>query len=38
MSFDEEMTNMIKFQRAFEASARMVNVANEMYQTILQMV
>lgn len=38
VSLDEEMTNMIKFQRAFDAAARMVNTADEMFQTILNMV
>ena len=35
---DEEMTNMIKYQRAFEAAARTVNTVNEMFQTIINMV
>ena len=38
VSIDEEMTNLIKFQRAFDAAARIVNTTNEMYQTILDMV
>jgi flagellar hook-associated protein 1 len=38
VSLDEEMTNMIKYQRAFEAAARVVNVANDMFETILGMV
>jgi flagellar hook-associated protein 1 FlgK len=38
VSLDEEMTNMIKFQRAFDAAAKMVNTADEMFQTILNMV
>jgi flagellar hook-associated protein 1 len=38
VSLDEEMTNMIKFQRAFDAAARMVNTADEMFQTLLNMV
>ena len=37
VSLDEEMTNMIKFQHSFDAAARLVNTANEMYQTILGM-
>lgn len=38
VSIDEEMTNMIKYQRAFDASARMVRTVDEMFQTILNMV
>jgi flagellar hook-associated protein 1 FlgK len=38
VSLDEEMANLIKFQRAFDAAARMVNTADEMFQTILNMV
>jgi flagellar hook-associated protein 1 FlgK len=37
VSLDEEMTNMIKFQHSFDAAARLINTANEMYQTILGM-
>lgn len=38
VSIDEEMTNMIKYQRAFDASARMVKTVDEMFQTLLSMV
>ena len=38
VSIDEEMTNLIKFQRAFEAAARLVTVGDEMYQSVLAMV
>ncbi|MCX7984367.1 MAG: flagellar hook-associated protein FlgK [Bacteroidetes bacterium] len=38
VSIDEEMTNMIRYQRAFDASARMVKTVDEMFQTILSMV
>jgi flagellar hook-associated protein 1 FlgK len=38
VSLDEEMTNMIKFQRAFDAAAKMINTADEMFQTLLNMV
>jgi len=38
VSIDEEMTNVIKFQRSYEASAKMIKVADEMLQTILNMV
>jgi flagellar hook-associated protein 1 FlgK len=37
VSLDEEMTNMIKFQHAFDAAARIVNTADEMFTTILGM-
>ncbi len=35
VSLDEEMTNMIKFQRAYEAAARVITTADELLQTIL---
>ncbi|MCG3117619.1 MAG: flagellar hook-associated protein FlgK [Candidatus Manganitrophus sp. SA1] len=35
VSLDEETANLIKFQRAFEASARLISVADELLQTIL---
>jgi flagellar hook-associated protein 1 FlgK len=38
VSLDEEMTNLIRFQRAFEASARLITVADELYQSVLAMV
>lgn len=38
VSLDEEMTNMIKYQRAFDAAARVVNSVNEMFDTLLTMV
>ncbi len=38
VSLDEEMTNMIKFQRSFEAAARVVQTTDELIQTILNMV
>ncbi len=37
VSIDEEMTNLIKFQRAYEASARIISVADELLQTIIGM-
>ncbi|MBI3803033.1 MAG: flagellar hook-associated protein FlgK [Nitrospirae bacterium] len=37
VSLDEETTNLIKFQRAFEASARLITVADQLLQTILDM-
>ncbi len=38
VSLDEEMTNMIKFQRSYDAAAKLVTTANDMFQTILNMV
>ena len=35
INLDEEMTNMIAFQRGFEASARVMNTINEMLNTII---
>lgn len=35
VSLDEEMTNMIKFQQAYNASARMVNVIDEMIDLVV---
>ncbi len=37
VSLDEELTNLLTFQRSFEASARMITVADELMQTILNM-
>ena len=38
VSLDEEMTNLIKFQRAFDAAAQLVSTVDEMFQSILNMV
>jgi flagellar hook-associated protein 1 FlgK len=38
ISVDEEMTNLIVFQRAFEASARFITIIDEMYQQVVNMV
>jgi flagellar hook-associated protein 1 FlgK len=35
VSLDEELTNLLSFQRSFEASARMITVADELFQTLL---
>ncbi|MBF0124001.1 MAG: flagellar hook-associated protein FlgK [Magnetococcales bacterium] len=37
VSLDEELTDMVKFQRAFQASSRMVSVADELFKSILSM-
>jgi flagellar hook-associated protein 1 FlgK len=38
VSVDEELTRMIEQQQAYQAAARMVSVADQMMQTVLQMV
>ena len=38
VSLEEEMTKLILFQRAFEASSVLVRTGDEMYQTIIDMV
>ena len=37
VSLDEEMINLIKFQNAYAAAARLITTADEMMQTIMQM-
>ncbi len=37
VSLDEEMTNLVKYQNAFEASARLVSVIDEMLQTVVNL-
>jgi flagellar hook-associated protein 1 FlgK len=36
VSIDEETANMIRFQHAYEASAKMMQAADEMFKTILE--
>jgi flagellar hook-associated protein 1 FlgK len=38
VSLDEEMINLIKFQNAYTAAAKMITVADQMMQTVLQMI
>ncbi|GAB7025852.1 flagellar hook-associated protein FlgK [Geotalea toluenoxydans] len=38
VSLDEELTNLLKYQRAFEGAARLVTTGSEMMDTILAMV
>lgn len=38
ISIDEEMTNVIKFQRSYDASAKLIKVADEILQTIINMI
>lgn len=35
VSLDEELTNLIKYQRAYQAAAKMVTTADELLQTLL---
>jgi flagellar hook-associated protein 1 FlgK len=37
VSIDEETTNLLQFQHAFDASARVIQVADEMFKTVLAM-
>jgi len=36
VSLDEEMTNLIKFQHAFQAAAKLISVSDEMLNTLLE--
>lgn len=38
VSLDEELTNLVKYQRAYEASAKMINAASDMLDTVLGLV
>jgi hypothetical protein len=38
VSTEEELANLIKFQRAFEMAARSVRAADEMFQTLINMI
>ena len=37
VNMDEEMSNLIKFQHAYEAAAKLITAANNMFQTLLSM-
>ncbi len=37
VSIDEEMTDLMKYQKAFEASARLISTVDEMLDTVLNM-
>lgn len=37
VSLDEETTNLVQFQHAFDASAKVIKVADEMLETVLSM-
>lgn len=38
VSIDEEATNMVKYQQAYEASAKMIKASDEMFDAVLGMV
>lgn len=38
VNLDEEAVNLIKYQRAFEAAAKVIQVANELYETLVKLV
>jgi flagellar hook-associated protein 1 FlgK len=38
VSLDEEMTDMITYQRSYEASAKIIKIADELLVTIINMV
>lgn len=37
VSLDEELINLVKFQRSFEAASKLVQTTNEMYDTLLSL-
>lgn len=37
VNIDEEMTQLILFQRAFEAASRLVSISDELYETLIEM-
>ena len=37
VSMDEELANLLQYQRSFEAASRMIVIADELFQTILSM-
>ncbi|MFA7418985.1 MAG: flagellar hook-associated protein FlgK [Melioribacteraceae bacterium] len=38
VSIEEEMTNVMKYQRSYEAASKLIQVADELLQTILNMI
>ena len=38
VSIDEEMTDMIRFQRAFEASSKIIQVVDELLKTVVNLI
>lgn len=37
VSLDEELTNLMKYQRAYQAAARLISATDELFQTLLEM-
>jgi flagellar hook-associated protein 1 FlgK len=37
VNMDEELTNMVQFQKAYEASARFLGTVDEMMETVINM-
>ena len=37
VSLDEETTKMIEYQKTYDASARLIRVADEMFDTVLNL-
>ena len=35
VSIDEEVTNLLKYQRSYEANSRVINTLNEMLDTLI---
>jgi len=38
VSLDEELANLIKYQKAFQSAAKLINVGDEMMQTVIDMI
>jgi len=38
VSIDEEMTNLIQFQQAYDAASKVVSVVDQLFQSVIQMV
>lgn len=38
VSLDEELTNLMKYQRAYQASAKVINTVNEMLDTVMGLI
>ena len=38
VSLDEETVNLIKYQNAYQAAAKLINTADEMMETVLNMI
>ena len=37
VNMDEELTDMMQYQKAYEASARFINTVDEMMETVINM-